>query len=88
MYLQDDGELLRGVPVLHPHRQPHLKGRQLLRKERAVLWTEHINKVFIVTTNIYLNLNATPGPRAAAAPAESPDCGELIISYQRVDTEC
>lgn len=36
-HLQDDGELLRGVAVLHAHGQPHLESRQLLRKEGAVL---------------------------------------------------
>jgi len=36
-HLQHDGELLRGVAVLHAHGQPHLERRQLLRKERAVL---------------------------------------------------
>lgn len=37
-HLQDDGELLGRVPVLHPHGEPHLEGGQLLREERAVLW--------------------------------------------------
>lgn len=36
-HLQDDGELLRGVAVLHAHGQPHLESRQLLRKEGTVL---------------------------------------------------
>lgn len=36
-HLQDDGELLRRVAVLHAHRQPHLECRQLLRKEGTVL---------------------------------------------------
>ncbi len=41
LYLQYNGELLRRVPVLHAHGQPHLKRCQLLRKERAVLWTQY-----------------------------------------------
>lgn len=36
-HLQDNGELLRGVAVLHAHGQPDLECRQLLRKEGAVL---------------------------------------------------
>lgn len=39
-HLQDDGELLRGVAVLHAHGQPHLECRQLLRKEGTVLWVQ------------------------------------------------
>lgn len=35
--LQDDGQLLRGVAVLHAHGQPHLEGRELLGEEGAVL---------------------------------------------------
>lgn len=36
-HLQDDGELLRGIAVLHTHGQPHLESSQLLRKEGTVL---------------------------------------------------
>lgn len=37
-HLQHDGKLLRWAPVLYAHREPHLERRQLLGKERAVLW--------------------------------------------------
>lgn len=36
-HLQDDGQLLGGVAVLHAHGQPHLEGRELLGEEGAVL---------------------------------------------------
>lgn len=39
-YLQNDRELLRWVSVLHPHSEPHLKRRQLLREKRTVLRRE------------------------------------------------
>lgn len=39
IYLQYNRKLLGGVPVLHAHRQPNLKGRQLLSEERTMLWT-------------------------------------------------
>lgn len=40
VYLQHYGELLRRISVLHTHGQPDLKRRELLCKERTVLWTQ------------------------------------------------
>lgn len=37
-HLQNNGQLLRGAPVLHTHCEPYLERGQLLCKEWAVLW--------------------------------------------------
>lgn len=48
-YLQHYRELLWRIPVLHTHRQPHLKRCQLLCEERAVLWMR--KKIIIKDVN-------------------------------------